>query len=96
MHWKISEAKQNFSEVVKLAAVEPQRIFNRERLVAAVVDGETLRAFQDWQAGHERASLAHRFAELRALVAAEDYDVNLPQRRDRVNAFAESLDDLPG
>ena len=96
MRWKISEAKQNFSEVVKSAAVEPQLIFNRERLVAAVVDGETLRAFEDWQAGRERASLADRFAKLRTLIAEEDYDLNLPPRRDRANAFAEILNDLPG
>ena len=49
MRWKVSEAKQNFSEVVKSAAVEPQLIFNRERLVAAVVDAETLKEFECWR-----------------------------------------------
>jgi len=96
MRWKISEAKQNFSEVVKSAAAEPQLIFNRKRLVAAVVDGETLVAFEDWRAGRELASLADRFAKLRTLIAGEDYDLEVPERRDRANAFAEALDDIPG
>ena len=94
MRWKVSEAKQRFSDVVKSAAHEPQLIFNRDRLVAAIVDGETLKAFEDWRAGHERASLADRFADLRTLMAEEDYDLATPERRDRKNAMADTLDDI--
>jgi len=96
MQWKVSEAKQRFSEVVKSAAGEPQLIFNRDRLVAAVVDGETLRAFEDWQRRCNRASLAERFVNLRAIATEEGYVMATPERRDRANAFAEIVDDVPG
>lgn len=96
MRWKVSEAKQRFSEVVKWAASEPQLIFNRDRLVAAVVDGETLQAFEDWQRRRRHASLAERFGELRAIAAEEGFAIAVPERRDRANAFAETVDDLPG
>jgi prevent-host-death family protein len=95
MRWKVSEAKQRFSDVVKSAAHEPQLIFNRNRLVAAIVDGETLKAFEDWRTAQERVTLADRFDELRVLIEKEDYDLAIPERRDRKNSMAENLDDIP-
>lgn len=49
MSWNIAQAKQCFSEVVKRAATEPQLIFNRDRLVAAVIDAEQFSAFNRWR-----------------------------------------------
>jgi len=95
MRWSVSEAKQRFSTVVKSAASEPQLIFNRDRLVAAVVDGETLGEFEEWR-GRKRASLGERLTELRRIADEEDYVLTAGERRDRANAFAETLDDVPG
>ena len=95
MRWSVSEAKQQFSTVVKSAANEPQLIFNRDRLVAAVVDGATLEEFEEWRRSR-RASLGERMAELRRIAEEDDYVLTLDERRDRANAFVETLDDVPG
>ena len=96
MHWKVAEAKQRFSEVVRLAAQEPQLIYKRDRLVAAVVDGDTLQAFEAWQQRQKRISLADAFTELRCLADEEHYTLEIPVRRDRPNAFADAIDELSG
>ena len=95
MRWSVSEAKQRFSTVVRSAASEPQLIFNRDRLVAAVVDGDTLEEFEEWRR-RRRASLGERLAELRRIAEEEEYVLALEERRDRANAFVETLDDVPG
>ena len=46
--WKIGEAKQRFSEVVRRSAEEPQLIFNWVELSAALVSAEDYRAFEEW------------------------------------------------
>lgn len=94
MEWKIAEAKQRFSEVVRAAEEEPQWIYNRDHLVAAVVEPETMRAFLTWREGRERPSLADAFAELRKLCAEDQYELEIPDRKDRPNPFADG-DDLP-
>ena len=50
MSWKIGEAKQRFSEVLRKAAEEPQPIHNRDRLVATVIGAADSRAFFEWRA----------------------------------------------
>jgi len=95
MRWSVSDAKQRFSTVVKSAAIEPQLIFNRDRLVAAVVDGETLEEFEEWRR-RKSASLGERLTELRRIVDEEQYVLTVDERRDRSNAFVETLDDVPG
>jgi len=47
MGWSIAQAKQRLSEVVRLAAREPQPLYNRGRLVGALIDAESYQAFYD-------------------------------------------------
>ena len=94
MRWKVAEAKQKFSQILRTAQTAPQLIFNRDRLVAAVVDAETFGAFEMWQKSQQARSLADAFAELRAICAEERYSLETSPRADRPNAFADSLDDL--
>ncbi len=89
MDWKIGQAKQRFSEVVREAAEEPQRIYRRDRLVAGVVDAETLEEFLEWKRRRERRSLADTFEELRRTRGNEE-PLDAPSRRDRPNPFAAS------
>jgi prevent-host-death family protein len=56
MDWKIAEAKQRFSEVVRAAEDEPQRIYNRNELVAAVVSAAEIKEFLTWRDRHRRGS----------------------------------------
>lgn len=88
MNWKIGEAKQNLSRVVRESAEEPQLIFNRDRLVAVVVEPESFQEFQEWRQRREQRSLGEAFAELRALCEEEGYELIVPERSDRVNEFA--------
>ena len=93
MHWQVAEAKQKFSEVLR-AAMEPQLIFNRGRLVAAVVDAQIYEVFQAWYEQQHRPTLAEAFTSLRQLCSEEGYTLNVPTRQDRQNAFVKALDDV--
>ncbi len=71
MTWSIAQAKQHLSEVVRLAANEPQPIYNRGRLVGALIDADTFRAFEQWRIETRRTTVAEQFEILRAELAAE-------------------------
>ena len=94
MQWRVAEAKQKFSEVLRATAEEPQLIYNRDRMVAAVVDAEMFQAFQRWRETQNQSTLADAFAELRHLCTEEGYTLDVPLRQDRANAFTEVLDDV--
>lgn len=91
MRWNVANAKQRFSEVVRSVKDEPQLIFNRDRLVAAVVDAESWQAFQVWQERQRQVSLAEAFDELRRMAAQENYELEVAERLDRANDFPNVL-----
>lgn len=95
MLWNIAQAKQHFSDVVKQSADEPQLIYNRNRLVAAVINAEQFSSFQTWRQRQNMKTLGEAFAELRALADGDENPLPVPERRDRPNAFLEVLDELP-
>lgn len=96
MSWNIAQAKQRFSEVVRLTAEEPQVIYNRSQPVAAVIGAKDFEAFEAWKKQQKAPkNLAQAFAELRALAEGDDDPIPLVPRRDRPNAFLEVLDELP-
>lgn len=94
MDWKIAEAKQNFSELVKAAEREPQWIYNRDKLVAAMVPAEALKEFLGWRSRKEERTLAEAFEELRRICEEEDYTLEIPPRQDRPNPFPDALDEI--
>lgn len=96
MTWRIAEAKQQFSEVLRQAASEPQIILNRDQAVAAIVDLETFQQFEVWRRERQKPQLATALAELRKLCAQDDQPLEIPTDPDRPNAFADALDDVPG
>jgi hypothetical protein len=87
MNWKIGQAKQRFSEVVREAAEEPQRIYRRDELVAMVVGAETVAEFLDWRERRSRRTLADAFDDLRRVRGGEE-PLEAPVRLDRPNLFA--------
>lgn len=91
MPWNIAQAKQRFSEIVRRAAERPQLIYNRKRLVAAVIDAEEYRAFKDWSERAAGRTLAEEFAELRQIMQEENYELTLPPQSTRRSAFIETL-----
>ncbi len=94
MDWRIAQAKQRFSEMINAATKEPQLIYNRERLVAAVIEAEMFQEFLAWRDRQEKTSLADAFRELHQLMAEEDYTLEIPSRKDRPNPFADILNDF--
>lgn len=94
MNWNIADAKQKFSELIREAENEPQWIYNRDRLVAAVVPAESLQEFLAWRDEKERPSLGEAFDELRRICQEEDYTFEIPPRQERPNPFPDALDDL--
>lgn len=95
MTWNIAQAKQQFSEVVRLSVEEPQMIYNRDRCVAAVIDAETFKAFEEWRKKVARKTLGEEFAELRRIAAGDPDPLPMMPRHTRPNAFIEILDELP-
>ena len=93
MDWKIAAAKQNFSELVKAAEEEPQWIYNRDTLVAAVVPAVILKEFLEWRRQKEGRSLAEAFEELRRICADEELTLEIPPRQARPNPFPDALDE---
>ena len=95
MKWTVGQARQRFSELLRDALGEPQIITNRDRPVAAVVDGETFRQFEEWRA-RRRTNLDQCFQELRQICAEEDAEIVVPKRSTRQNSFPEVIDELSG
>lgn len=102
MSWSIAQAKQHLSEVVRLAAEEPQPIYNRGRLVGALIDADTFRAFEQWRREASRTTVATQFDRLRdelaAAASAQETappaePLPAPPRTDRENAFARMLEE---
>lgn len=79
--WTIATARQHLPEVVGLAAREPQRVYRREQLVAAVVSPQLADEIEQLR----RPSLAAKLAELQRLCAEDNYELAAPPRRDRAN-----------
>jgi antitoxin (DNA-binding transcriptional repressor) of toxin-antitoxin stability system len=88
--WKVGEAKQHFSEVLRRSAVEPQLIYRRNRLIAKVVAVEE----PTKEEAANRVTIADRFAELREIFRQENFRLRTTRRRDRPNDFVKALDEV--
>ena len=90
MTWSIANAKQQFSEVVRLTAEQPQAIYNREKPVAVLISAQDYEDFQRWRAERDRPSLAQQFDALRTLLDAENLDgIEIAPRSNRPNPMDE-------
>ena len=88
MTWQVGQAKQRLSEVLRRSADGPQRIFSRDRFVAAVVSAELFEEFERWLEERQRRSLDRKFDEVREICGEEGYALEVDQRRDRESAQA--------
>ena len=91
MTWNIASAKQQFSEVVRLTAEEPQAIYNRDKPVAVLVSAEDFEEFKQWKAQRAQPSLLELFAKMRAALIEEGFDdgLDLPPRTTRYNPMVD-------
>jgi|LauGreDrversion4_2_1035121.scaffolds.fasta_scaffold70725_2 prevent-host-death family protein len=87
MSWTIANAKQQFSEVLRLCVEEPQPVFNRSRHVAMVVSARDYAAFDAWRQQQQSAAaldVAGLFGPAReALGDAGEEGIDLPPRINR-------------
>lgn len=81
--WLVGEAKQKFSEVLRRSSVEPQRIFKRDRLVAAVIAVDTFDEFERWAERQHRRTLGEAFDEVREICEEDGYELDTGPRQDR-------------
>lgn len=81
--WLTGEAKQQFSEVLRQSESEPQEIYRRDRLIAAVISAESFEQFRRWQASRQGRTLADAAEEIRELCARYEYELDVGERRDR-------------
>jgi antitoxin (DNA-binding transcriptional repressor) of toxin-antitoxin stability system len=88
--WNVGEAKQQFSELLRRSERQPQLIYRRNRLIAAVVAMDETKA----SALNEPITLADRFDEIREVFRQEKTQLRAPRRRDRKNDFVSVLDEL--
>lgn len=96
MEWKIAQAKQRFSYLVRSASTEPQLIYNRDHLVAAVVAPEDLRELEEYrEQARRRPTLVEVTDPVRRACTEEDYELELTTRSNRPNAFVQILDEIP-
>lgn len=96
MQWSVAQAKQQFSEVVRLAAGEPQTICKRTTPVAVVLGSAEFEAFRQWkeqQRGHPlMGSLERLRAELEA-AGLDGIEIEARALQGRPNAFEQMLDE---
>ena len=83
-HWTIATARQQLPALIASAAREPQRLYRRTKLVAAVVSPETIAALE----ARSEPSLADELAELQRICVEEDYELPMATRRDRPNPLS--------
>jgi prevent-host-death family protein len=88
--WMTGEAKQQFSEVLRRSAEEPQEIFRRDRLVAAVISAADYGEFASWRQERTGKTLGEAFDEVRELFAAYDYELDTGSRHNRVTPLDET------
>ena len=83
MIWKIAQAKKRFSEMIHKAKREPQMIYNRNNIVAAVVNAEEYEEFKNYKRKMESDSLENAFSKFREICTEENYEIILPERKNR-------------
>lgn len=86
--WNVGEAKQQFCELLRRTESEPQLIYRRNRLIAAVVAVDETNA----DAIRKRMTIGDRLEEARELLRSENYRLPRARRRSRANVFARTLD----
>ena len=86
--WSIAQARQRFAELIESTAREPQPIYRRDKMVAAMVDAETFLEFLRWKEEQAGRTIDAAMRELRSLCEEVGCELTFPPREDRPNPFA--------
>lgn len=99
--WSLASAKQQFSEVVRLAEHTPQPIMRHHKEVAVLISARDFEEFSAWRAsqGESTQTAGQRFlngmVEIRHMLMYADpqyQGIELPPRTDRPNAMVDMLE----
>jgi antitoxin (DNA-binding transcriptional repressor) of toxin-antitoxin stability system len=85
VRWKVAQAKEQLSALLRRAAQGPQEIANREQVVAVVLGGKDLAAFREWRVSHAKLPLSEHLALAQRIAAEEDFELPYEARKDRPN-----------
>ena len=88
--WLTGDAKQQFSEVLRQSETEPQEIYRRDRLVAAVISASDFEQLRRLKQSRSVRMLGDAADEIRELCARYDYELDTGERRDRDDAMDDS------
>ena len=91
MIWEIEEAQQQFPEIIDASGATPQLIYERDRLVVAIIRADLFQEFLTWQQKQQPISLVEALEELHQICLEENYTFQIPQHSDRANPFMETL-----
>jgi len=83
MKWNIAGAKKGFSKMIHKTKDGTQIIYNRNKLVAAVINAEEYRDYKKYLENNKNDNLGTRFKELQNICFEEDYDIIVPKRQNR-------------
>lgn len=91
MTWNIAQAKQQFSELVRLSAQEPQAIYKHDTPVATMVNAKEFAAFTAWRNAQQTPTLLAQFAQVREALAqaGESGFAETDRTQQRPNPFAQ-------
>lgn len=78
--WTIASARRDISTLVSSAAREPQPLYRRNKLVAAVVGPDAAGSLVK---PGRRSAIADALTELRDICAEEGYALPVPSRKNR-------------
>ena len=79
MIWKIEEAQQQFPEIIDASGATPQLIYERDRLVVAVIRADLFQEFLTWQQKQQPISLVESLEELHQICLEGNYTFEISQ-----------------
>jgi len=83
--WKISEAKAKLTALLTSCIKEPQIICNREKPVAVVINVKLFEELMQIKKKERKPSMAELLEELKSIREIEIVEIEIPERKDRVN-----------
>jgi prevent-host-death family protein len=98
--WSIAQAKQQFSELVRLSEAAPQPIMRHHKEVAVLLSARDFEEFQQLRRDKQPTkTIGQQFldgmSDIRQMLQDADPDyqgIELPSRADRANAVADMLE----
>lgn len=87
MKWTIAKAKNKFSELIRNAQKEPQLVYNRDKLIAAIISAEEYNEIQSIKVKEQKKTLLDFFNEFKDACIKEHYTLEIPKRINRKDQF---------